>query len=82
MWSNLRPILHKPAHLTISINFRMRKVSLFLLILVALTVLGPECKSDSGSREFIPGKGWVPNKTAMLKAAICVRLTPAPLPLN
>ena len=30
---------------------------LFLLVLVA----GTGCKSSSGSREYIPGEGWVPN---------------------
>lgn len=36
------------------------KQRLFLLLLIATasTVFGMGCKSDSGSREFIPGKGW------------------------
>jgi hypothetical protein len=32
-----------------------------LLFLAAVLVAGAGCKSSSGSREFIPGKGWVPN---------------------
>jgi len=34
-----------------------------LMILVAMAILlgiVTGCKSDTGSREFIPGKGWVP----------------------
>jgi hypothetical protein len=38
--------------------------NLFLLV-IALTLAASSltaCKSNSGSREFIPGKGWVPVK--------------------
>ena len=38
---------------------RMLRICL-LFIAVALLIGGTGCKS-SGSREFIPGKGWVPN---------------------
>jgi hypothetical protein len=39
----------------------MSKVCL-LLILVALIIGSVGCRStSSGSREYIPGKGWVPN---------------------
>jgi hypothetical protein len=37
----------------------MSKICL-ILVLVAL-VAAAGCASHSGSREFIPGKGWVPN---------------------
>jgi hypothetical protein len=37
----------------------MSKLCLVLLLLAALTVAG--CASHSGSRDYIPGKGWVPN---------------------
>jgi len=37
----------------------MRKICLLLLALALVGVAG--CKTHSGSREFIPGKGWVPN---------------------
>jgi uncharacterized lipoprotein YajG len=36
------------------------KSCLLLLCLAALLVFAG-CQSHSGSREFIPGKGWVPN---------------------
>lgn len=36
----------------------MMKYLLFLFLALVLTT---GCKSKSGSREFIPGKGWVPN---------------------
>jgi hypothetical protein len=38
----------------------MIKIALLVVLAVAL-VAGTGCKSHSGSREFIPGKGWVPN---------------------
>lgn len=38
----------------------MTKIILLLLVAVALLV-GGGCQQHSGSREFIPGKGWVPN---------------------
>ncbi len=38
----------------------MSKLCLLLLLAAALVAAG--CASEhSGSREFIPGKGWVPN---------------------
>jgi hypothetical protein len=37
----------------------MTKIALCVLVVLAL-VVGSGCKSSSGSREFIPGKGWVP----------------------
>jgi predicted small secreted protein len=36
-----------------------KAVILLIVILLALAVTG--CKTSSGSREYIPGKGWVPN---------------------
>lgn len=39
----------------------MSKYCLFLLLAVLLMVAGTGCKSHSGSRDYIPGKGWVPN---------------------
>ncbi len=34
---------------------------LLLILLTTLLALLPGCKNlDAGSREFIPGKGWVP----------------------
>lgn len=38
----------------------MSKICLTLLLLAAL-IIGAGCKTHSGSREYIPGKGWVPN---------------------
>jgi Flp pilus assembly protein TadD len=32
-----------------------------LLILAAMLIGVAGCATHSGSREFIPGKGWVPN---------------------
>ncbi len=37
----------------------MMKIVLVLLVALLIGVSG--CKSSSGSREYIPGKGWVPN---------------------
>ena len=37
------------------------KKFLLLILLVSMTVVVSGCKTHSGSREFIPGKGWVPN---------------------
>lgn len=31
-----------------------------MLLLLAALVVGAGCKSHSGSKEYIPGKGWVP----------------------
>ena len=38
----------------------MAKICMLLLLLATL-VAASGCKSHSGSREYIPGKGWVPN---------------------
>lgn len=38
----------------------MTKICVLILLLAAL-VVGVGCKTHSGSRDFIPGKGWVPN---------------------
>jgi hypothetical protein len=38
----------------------MLKISLILVVAAAL-VIGAGCKTHPGSREYIPGKGWVPN---------------------
>jgi hypothetical protein len=38
----------------------MSKIYIVFLIVVALAFANG-CKTESGSREFIPGKGWVPN---------------------
>jgi len=38
----------------------MSKLCLVLLLAAALAVSGC-CCTHSGSREYIPGKGWVPN---------------------
>jgi len=38
----------------------MSKICVLILLLVAL-VVASGCKSHSGSREYIPSKGWVPN---------------------
>jgi hypothetical protein len=37
----------------------MSKLCLLLILVVVLVAAG--CATHSGSREFIPGKGWVPN---------------------
>jgi hypothetical protein len=39
----------------------MVKYIVLLLISAALIVAAAGCKTSSGSREYIPGKGWVPN---------------------
>lgn len=38
----------------------MRNKLLFLLICLALLSFAAGCASDKGSREYVPGKGWVP----------------------
>jgi hypothetical protein len=38
----------------------MWKICLTILLLAALVGVSG-CKSHSGSREYVPGKGWVPN---------------------
>lgn len=41
-------------------SFAMKKLCVLVLLLaVVLAVAG--CKTHSGSREYLPGKGWVPN---------------------
>lgn len=42
---------------------RIRNMSKFimLLVLAAALIVASGCSSPSGSREYIPGKGWVPN---------------------
>jgi hypothetical protein len=42
----------------------MRKIILLLLLGLAVTLLGVGCASDKGSREYIPGKGWVPTEVS------------------
>jgi hypothetical protein len=37
----------------------MAKICMILLLLAVVLVAGG-CCSNSGSREFVPGKGWVP----------------------
>lgn len=37
----------------------MRKYLLLILLGVLVAVSG--CKSSSGSREYVPGKGWIQN---------------------
>jgi hypothetical protein len=39
----------------------MSKLCLLLVLAGLLVAIGTGCKTSSGSREFIPGKGWVPN---------------------
>jgi hypothetical protein len=39
----------------------MTKFLLLLVLVLGLVVAGSGCKSSSGSRDFTPGKGWVPN---------------------
>lgn len=34
--------------------------SLLLLALLAVVLTATGCQTDKGSREFIPGKGWMP----------------------
>ena len=36
-------------------------LALFLLVLAGTVALMPGCKHSSGSRDYLPGKGWVPN---------------------
>jgi len=38
----------------------MRKMFLLLLLALVLVSFAGGCASDKGSREYIPGKGWVP----------------------
>jgi len=39
----------------------MSKLCLVLLVVALVFGAGVGCKSSSGSRDYIPGKGWVPN---------------------
>lgn len=39
----------------------MQRIVLLLVLAAALVFGITGCKTHSGSREFIPGKGWVPN---------------------
>ena len=39
----------------------MRNIILLLLLGLAVALLAGACASDKGSREYIPGKGWVPS---------------------
>jgi hypothetical protein len=32
-----------------------------LLVLLALLLVATGCASHSGTRDYLPGKGWVPN---------------------
>jgi hypothetical protein len=37
-------------------------LKIVLLLILAVTILSASgCANHSGSREYIPGKGWVPN---------------------
>lgn len=36
--------------------------NLLMLSLLATLLLATACKSNKGSREFIPGRGWVPTR--------------------
>jgi len=40
---------------------RILALLLLLALLAGTLALSVGCKSSSGSRDFIPGKGWVPN---------------------
>jgi predicted small secreted protein len=37
----------------------MSKLFLVIVLMAAVVLVG--CKTNKGSREFIPGSGWVPN---------------------
>jgi hypothetical protein len=41
----------------------MKKMRAWLVVLLLLTapLVVAGCRSHSGSKEFIPGRGWVPN---------------------
>ncbi|MGC8744257.1 MAG: hypothetical protein ACP5T0_10305 [Verrucomicrobiia bacterium] len=39
-----------------------RFVYILLIIIAVAAIFTSGCKTSSGSREFIPGKGWVPVK--------------------
>lgn len=40
----------------------MKRILMIVLLAVVAVSLTSGCKSHSGSREFIPGKGWVPTR--------------------
>lgn len=37
----------------------MKKILVLMLLLVTTAALVTGCKTHSGSREFVPGKGWI-----------------------
>jgi hypothetical protein len=39
----------------------MQRIVWLVVLAVALVLGATGCKTHSGSREYIPGKGWVPN---------------------
>ncbi|HSH95978.1 MAG TPA: hypothetical protein VK968_17660 [Roseimicrobium sp.] len=39
-----------------------KSVLLLALVLAAITLGSVGCKSDKGSQQFLPGRGWVPTK--------------------
>jgi hypothetical protein len=39
----------------------MTKFLVLLVLALGLVLAGTGCKSSSGSRDYVPGKGWVPN---------------------
>ena len=49
------------ARLTIRITIGGMKKFLLLILLLTATLMISGCQTPSGSREFIPGQGWVPN---------------------
>jgi hypothetical protein len=53
-WSKLEPAANP---------FRLRTMKKLILLLAVVTVLGSAATGcrHAGSREFIPGRGWVPN---------------------
>ena len=38
----------------------MKRLFVLIAVAAALFATGSGCKSDPGSREYIPGKGWRP----------------------
>jgi hypothetical protein len=53
------PFRGVPFHGTPPYDGPMKRV-LLLLAVIATTLVATGCKSDPGSREYIPGKGWRP----------------------
>ena len=37
------------------------KTTCFLIVLIVSLIFISGCKTHSGSREFVPGKGWIHN---------------------